>query len=286
MKLSVCMIVKNEMEYIGYALESVRPIASELIIVDTGSTDGTAEKYATHHFEWRDDFAAARNFSLEQATGDWALIIDADEILDHEHCKYVTQLAQGKPAAYQVTQRHYHNTGDFIGSKLNTGTPYDRGVYHVQTRIERLFPLKHGIEFVYRVHEQITPSCKANGIPIKLSPIVMHHYGYLKENGESDKREMYARIGRLKVEDEPDNAKARFELGVLLYSLEQYSEAAQHLRRYVQLSPNRHEGFMAAGLALFQSGAKSEGLLFMRRAYEIAGLPEYLHNIRKAEKCV
>ncbi len=89
-RISQCMIVKNEEKYLEDCLKAMSPIReavpSELIVVDTGSTDRTveiAEQYADQvlHFEWCDDFSAARNVSLEAASGEWFLYLDGDEIL-------------------------------------------------------------------------------------------------------------------------------------------------------------------------------------------------------------
>jgi glycosyltransferase involved in cell wall biosynthesis len=86
MRLSVSMIVKNEESCLAAALQSIQGV-DELIVVDTGSTDKTKEIAASfgavlHDFPWIDDFAAARNESLKHCTGDWILILDADEILE------------------------------------------------------------------------------------------------------------------------------------------------------------------------------------------------------------
>jgi tetratricopeptide (TPR) repeat protein len=86
MDLSFCIIVKNEAELLPQCLDSVRPVVDEMIVVDTGSTDRTCEIAASygarvHEFAWCDDFAAARNASLQYAQGDWILVLDADETL-------------------------------------------------------------------------------------------------------------------------------------------------------------------------------------------------------------
>lgn len=84
--ISLCMIVKNEEETLSRCLDCVRGIADEIIIADTGSTDGTkeiAKKYTDkiYDYKWTDDFSAARNFSYEKATMDYILWLDADDIL-------------------------------------------------------------------------------------------------------------------------------------------------------------------------------------------------------------
>lgn len=88
-KISLCLIAKNEEGFIGECLASVKGFADELVVVDTGSTDATvaiAESFGAKvvHFEWIDDFAAARNVALEASTGEWILLLDCDERLVHE----------------------------------------------------------------------------------------------------------------------------------------------------------------------------------------------------------
>ena len=83
-RLSQCMIVKNEEKNMEKALSWAKPIAFEQIVVDTGSTDKTVEIAESmgakvFHFEWIDDFSAAKNFAIEQAKGDWIAFLDADE---------------------------------------------------------------------------------------------------------------------------------------------------------------------------------------------------------------
>ena len=82
--VSACVIAKNEERNLPRWLDSMREVADELIVVDTGSTDATvalAEQAGARvfHFTWIDDFAAAKNYALDQARGRWILFLDADE---------------------------------------------------------------------------------------------------------------------------------------------------------------------------------------------------------------
>ncbi|GAX38062.1 glycosyltransferase [Nodularia sp. NIES-3585] len=86
MKLSLCMIVKNEAATLPKCLNSVKGVVDEMIILDTGSSDRTphiAQEFGAqvYHFQWCDDFSAARNAALQYVTGDWILVLDADETL-------------------------------------------------------------------------------------------------------------------------------------------------------------------------------------------------------------
>ncbi|MDH6058023.1 tetratricopeptide repeat protein [Umezakia ovalisporum] len=86
MKLSLCMIVKNEAATLPKCLSSVQGLVDEIIILDTGSKDGTpdvAQLFGgrVYYFQWCNDFSAARNATLKYVTGDWILVLDADETI-------------------------------------------------------------------------------------------------------------------------------------------------------------------------------------------------------------
>lgn len=86
MKLSLCMIVKNEAATLPKCLNSVRKVVDEMVVLDTGSIDHTpniAQQLGAkvYHFKWCNDFSAARNAALKYVTGDWILVLDADETL-------------------------------------------------------------------------------------------------------------------------------------------------------------------------------------------------------------
>ncbi|WP_199731665.1 glycosyltransferase [Cohnella endophytica] len=98
-KLSLCMIVKNEEEVIGRCLKSVHEVVDEIIIVDTGSTDRTKEicsEYTEkiYDFEWINDFAAARNFAFSLATMDYLFWLDADDVLQTEDSEKIRELKE------------------------------------------------------------------------------------------------------------------------------------------------------------------------------------------------
>ncbi|NTU21781.1 glycosyltransferase [Brevibacillus sp. HB1.2] len=99
MNISACIITKNEEENLPTCLDSVKSFVSEIIVVDTGSTDRTveiAESYGAKvfSFTWIDDFAAARNFAIEQAKMDWIVFLDADEYFSPDSVKYVPLVIQ------------------------------------------------------------------------------------------------------------------------------------------------------------------------------------------------
>ena len=123
--ISVCMIVKNEEKVLARCLDSLRPIADEIIIADTGSTDATKEIAARYtdkiyDFTWVDDFAVARNFVFSKATKDYIYSADADEVLDEANCKKFLQLKQLLLPEIEMVQFLYTNQ-----LKHNTTYNYD-----------------------------------------------------------------------------------------------------------------------------------------------------------------
>lgn len=99
MNLSLCMIVKNEAAALPQCLNSVKGVVDEIVVLDTGSTDNTVDialefGAKVHHFDWCDDFSAARNEALSYVTGKWVLVLDADETLVPEVVPLLQQAIQ------------------------------------------------------------------------------------------------------------------------------------------------------------------------------------------------
>ena len=117
MTISLCMIVRNEEESLERCLESTRNVADEIIIVDTGSTDGTidiAKRYTqkVYEFPWIDDFAAARNFAFSKATRQYCMWLDADDILEPSDREALLRLKALLPADVDVVMMRYHTAFD------------------------------------------------------------------------------------------------------------------------------------------------------------------------------
>ncbi len=123
--ISLCMIVKNEENTLERCLSSVQKAADQIIIVDTGSTDGTkriARKFTRHifDFEWIDDFAAARNFAFQQAEMDYIFWLDADDVLLEEDLSRLLELKSSlEPDIDSVTMK-YHLAFDGHGNVISS----------------------------------------------------------------------------------------------------------------------------------------------------------------------
>ncbi|MGB5138908.1 MAG: tetratricopeptide repeat protein, partial [Candidatus Zixiibacteriota bacterium] len=204
-RISLCMMVKNEEKLLGQCLESVKDLVTEIIIVDTGSTDRTveiAEKYGAqvYHHAWENNFSRHRNQSLSYATGDWILILDADEELVHddiEKLKQSTRIPDINVISLSVHNKHVASgeITSFLPSvrmwrrKLNAR--YE-GIVHNELRL----PVE---EPILRVDAKII------------------HYGY-----GLDWEQMKKKIARSKellykqLEENPNNFFANFNLAQIL----------------------------------------------------------------------
>ena len=166
--LSVSMIVKNEEKFLEECLNSVKSVADEIIVTDTGSTDNTikiAEKFGAKvfNYHWNNDFSAARNFSLSHCSGNWVLYIDADERVDPGSLK---ELERIKKTSDKIG---YFCTVKSLDGEVNR----DNSMRYV-----RLFRKADGAQFRGRVHEQISGSLLELGMKLVNSSILINHLGY------------------------------------------------------------------------------------------------------------
>lgn len=169
MKLSLAMIVKNEEEKLARCLNSVKDYVDEIVIVDTGSTDRTKEIAQSfgakiYDFEWCKDFSKARNFSIEKTTGDYVLVLDADNVLLQFDKQGVLSALEGKKVlGLAEIINHYTQNGQKMVHRSFAGA---------------IFPKE--ARYTGAIHEQVDLS-----YPRVRLPISIFHDGY--ENRAEDK---------------------------------------------------------------------------------------------------
>ncbi|MBX3746076.1 MAG: HAD-IA family hydrolase [Verrucomicrobiae bacterium] len=228
-RLSVCLIVRNEEEFLPACLASVRSIADQIVVVDTGSTDRTVEIAGefgaeVYSFEWCDDFSAARNAALERVTGDWVLALDADEELPQaEHGKLLAAIGRAGYIGYRLPL-------------VNVGVEHE-GVSYVP----RLFRNAPGLFYISRVHEQIFSSILVRaeewGLETDLGTAQLRHHGYANEVvRRRGKTERNLALLDLAVQEFPGDANLLMNLGLELVhagrldaGLARYAEALRAL---------------------------------------------------------
>ena len=230
-RLSVGLIVRNEEAFLGGCLASVREVADQIVVVDTGSTDRTVEiarSYGAevYEFTWCDDFSAARNAVLEHVRGDWVLMLDADEELTEEgRRELAAALEQPEVMAWRLPM-------------VDVGHE-DEGVSYVP----RLFRNAPGLFYVGRVHEQVFSSVEVRrrewGLECRIGKVLLRHHGYRPEViRDRNKIERNLRLLEQAVEELPGEPHLLMNLGLELVrsgreaeGLERYREAFEAMSR-------------------------------------------------------
>jgi GT2 family glycosyltransferase/glycosyltransferase involved in cell wall biosynthesis len=294
--LSLCMIVKNEEQGLSRCLRSVEPVVDEMIVVDTGSTDRTkeiAEAFGAEvfEFEWPDSFAEARNYSISKASGQWILVMDADEMISPKDYDNLARLVKnGKPAtsAYSFITRNYVNRSNVEGWKENDGaySVEEAGIGWFPSQKVRLFPNDSQIRFENPVHEFVEPSLIRSGINISFSNAVIHHYGKLDEEKSFSKGETYYNLGKRKLDEMGGNVDALRELAIQAAELKKYDEAVELWKKLILLQPGTASAFLNLGHAYLQLGEYEEALLASKKAMELdPKMKEAFHNYATCELC-
>jgi Glycosyl transferase family 2 len=229
-RLSLCMIVRDERPQLGACLESVRTLVDEMIVVDTGSTDGTqdlARGLEARVFEapWTDDFSAARNVGLDQALGKWILVLDADETLTADACAAVRAMVALEPReAFALVQ---------VGLD-----PFGKPM---RMPIVRLFPNDPRIRFEFPLHEQVDLALARCKIPIRATTIEIRHSGYDSPGRAAEKRVRYRLLIGAALAKEPARTVALhlwYLKAVSHFETAEWREAAEAFRTCIDLAPS------------------------------------------------
>jgi len=231
-KISACLIVKNEEKHLGKCLQSIKDIVDEIVVVDTGSTDRTieiAEQFGAKvgHFEWTQDFAAARNSALALATGNWILWIDADEEITPESAK-AFRAASIRP-----------QFGGYNIEIVNFVDDREGGNAFVHCPI-RLFRNLPGVEWVGSVHEQVVQSIDKLGLPwARLDNAQILHSGYRPSEVEAKgKQERTITMIEAALEQNPEDGFQWFNLANALTIAREYERATKAAREAIRLTPD------------------------------------------------
>lgn len=209
-RISLCMIAKNEERFLGECLARAKDAVDEIVLVDTGSTDRTiaiAESFGARvlHAPWQDDFSAPRNVGLQAATGDWILVLDADEFLQPGACERIRVAAlDAKVLGYHLRFINVYGGGKTLGVMM-----------------VRLFRNLPGIAYQNVIHEQVTPSLQRIGQPLGLvltsADVEIEHHGYsdavMTERGKTERNE---RLFKKQLAAQPDDIYCLYKYGDFL----------------------------------------------------------------------
>ncbi|MDY7034254.1 MAG: glycosyltransferase [Thermodesulfobacteriota bacterium] len=252
--ISACMIVKNEEHYLDKCLKSLKDVADEIIIVDTGSEDGTVEIARAYtdkiYFHpWENNFSKHRNQSISYATGDWLFIIDADEELLQDDIPVLLKAVNDHQIDAIMTQ---------IVSKFKKGE--SESVHNS----ERIFRNNGVIHYEGRVHNRTVGIKNA-----KVYPIRIIHYGY-GQNVVQSKRKFDRTVSllRMDLDDDPSNPRTHHYLGCSYMSEGMFKESLDASLTAIRLA----------------NAKKDDNMLYLWSRYNAAMSYYRLNKLDKAEE--
>ncbi|HVC93672.1 MAG TPA: glycosyltransferase family 2 protein [Pirellulales bacterium] len=235
---SLTMIGRDAEASLARALATTADLVDEIVFVDTGSTDRTCELAAAARdrhgrqarvfpFIWCDDFSAARNESLRQATGEWVFWMDCDDWLDEPDRQALAKLIAGLDDEHVVYQM------------LHVSPAASDGGHPASTAIQdRLFRNLPEVRWQGRVHEQIVPAVLRSGGTVRTTSIAIQHTGYDDAAERRRKVERNLRLLELENAERPDNGHTLFYLGMTCGMAGRPAEAIVYLERSLAiLSP-------------------------------------------------
>lgn len=288
-RLSQCMIVKNEEKNMERALSWGKDIMWEQIVVDTGSTDRTREIAGQMGaklfcFDWTDDFAAAKNYAIEKAGGDWIIFLDADEYFSPEDTKkllpLLSEISGQEQNAVIASWVQIEGdeillseaTGDGLSNRATLKADGRRGSALSGT-VVRIFRNQPGLCYRGRIHEQLSMEGGEVLCFDASAALAVLHTGYSPEEmKEKRKNERNIRLLKKEVEQNPDNYTMLAHLGSSYFQEKQYEEAARWYEEAACHMPkkprdeNIHDAAVFKNLLLIYSKQNREVL--MKRAYD------------------
>jgi tetratricopeptide (TPR) repeat protein len=272
--LSACMIVKDEQDDLPACLDALRGFAEEVVVYDTGSTDGTVELARAAGATvvegyWDDDFARARNAALEHCTGEWILHVDADELVEGRLDALRRELRTAQPESLAVT---IHNVGD----------DGELGLSHTATRLFR----RGRARWEGALHEQVV-SIDGKRLRLARSSLSLIHSGYTTAAFErKGKNERNLRVAQAAAERPGGaDALAAVNLGRALRSSRRYEEALEQFERAAQSAARPailRQARRFGAETLMDLGRSREALSWieeLRAHTESSSMPDYLEGV-------
>ena len=272
--ISVCIIAKNEEKRIEKCLSSIKPYGFEIVVVDTGSTDRTKEIAAQYadkilDFAWCDDFSAARNFSLQEASNNWIFMMDCDEWIkeiDVEELNYF---------------RKHHSDSVGVISRENLVTERERLVLNNTDQTDRFFNRKL-YHYTGIIHEQLTP-IRGKEFPCLLLHTTIEHTGYdMTPEERVAKSERNLTLLHKQLEQEPENPYVYYQLGKGYEIINDYQSACEYYGKGLYFDVDPSLAYVRAmvisyGNTLLQTGQAEAALGFEQIYDEFATTADFVY---------
>lgn len=272
MNISVCIITKNEANYLRECLSCLKKYPFEIVVTDTGSEDDSvsvAKEYTNKVFfyEWSNDFSTARNYCVAQATNDMVMIVDTDEFVqDFDWDDF-----------YKIVEMNHDKVG-----RINLNNLYRRnGILNsTNEKLSRIFD-RRLYTYTGSIHEQITPIGDKDTFETYDAGITFKHVGY-DGDPENIKKKTERNIMLLKSElEKKEDAYILYQLGKSYYMAGDYGEAEKYFERATayDLDPRLEyvlDMIVSYGYSMVNSGKAKEALAFSNLYDEFSYSADYV----------
>tara|TARA_Y100000034_G_C6908973_1_gene422806 strand:- start:996 stop:1868 length:873 start_codon:yes stop_codon:yes gene_type:complete len=288
------MLTRNEEAFVEQALNSVKGLVDEIIIVDDNSSDKTVEiakKFTDKVFSRSLDnnFAEARNFTLQKATKDWILILDADEVISSKDHSTIKELIQDSNyVAYSLMQASYTNdSSQFSFTPITNPSKESKGFKgYISCNIIRLFKNHQNIKFANPVHESVDASIQDKN-KIKKTNLFIHHYQFEKQD-QKEKQLRYLKIYEEKIDLFTNKAKVYRDMGIIYSSFKQeYEKAITCFKKSLEFNENNIKTYVGLVMCYTKLKQFKEALNILEIAgkkfqnnQEIAKIKQAVHYLQ------
>ena len=261
-KISLCMIVRDEEKNLPRALKSVTGAVDEIIVVDTGSIDRTPELAREHgasvyHHPWKNSFSEARNHSLDYATGDWILILDADEELHPEDQQNLRTLIDEAPPGIDGINM-------LVYQLFDTDLSVADQLFSV-----RIFRRRPKIRYWGRVHNQLLiDKSKTNYCDLRVL-----HYGWTKDYERKQAKTKRTRaLLEQQLAETPDAHYTKYHLGGMYCAAGEHEKGIPLLKEaveYLEEPRHRAKACYVLGINYKLTGSPEESERYFLKSLEI-----------------
>lgn len=228
MRISACIITKNGGASLIRCIESIKQFVDEIVVVDTGSSDATAAmasklgakvyNYPYEVFSYKD----AKNFAIDNATGDWILSIDSDEALSCNYGQKLRKLAQkGNCKGYALLVQNYYPNGRWSSFPVT-----------------KFFIRNSAVRYEKDIHETVNYALQRIGYVPEIKGIYIHHYGYLEDSDTlKQKAQRYYDLLEKQLKVTPDDAASWWYLALSTAALGKLHEAIDIVHKAIHIEP-------------------------------------------------